>query len=55
MIALDSSVLIAYLEGRETIAAKAAGMVLGERQACAVEQRDQREAVFGAVHAKPSR
>jgi len=34
MIALDSSALIAYLEGRETIAANAAGLVLGERQAC---------------------
>lgn len=34
MIALDSSALIAYLEGRETMAANAAGMVLGERQAC---------------------
>ena len=34
MIALDSSALIAYLEGRETLAASAAGMVLGERQAC---------------------
>lgn len=34
MIALDSSALIAYLEGRETMAATAAGMVLGERQAC---------------------
>ena len=34
MIALDSSALIAYLEGRETIAARAVGMVLGERQAC---------------------
>ena len=34
MIALDSSALIAYLEGLETIAANAAGLVLGERQAC---------------------
>lgn len=34
MIALDSSAIIAYLEGRDTIAANAAGMVLGERQAC---------------------
>ena len=34
MIALDSSALIAYLEGRESRAANAAGIVLGERQAC---------------------
>lgn len=34
MIALDSSALIAYLEGRETTAATAAGLVLSERQAC---------------------
>lgn len=34
MIAIDSSALIAYLEGRETLAANAAGLVLGERQAC---------------------
>lgn len=34
MIALDSSALIAYLEGRETTAATAVGLVLGERQAC---------------------
>ena len=34
MIALDSSALIAYLEGRDTVAAQAAGLVLAERQAC---------------------
>jgi predicted nucleic acid-binding protein len=34
VIALDSSALIAFLEGRETIAATAAGMVLDEHQAC---------------------
>ncbi len=34
MIALDSSALIAYLEGRETLAANAVGLVLAERQAC---------------------
>ena len=34
MIALDSSALIAYLEGRESAAAAAAGMVLDNHQAC---------------------
>lgn len=34
MIALDSSALIAYLQGDDTPAAAAAGMVLAERQAC---------------------
>ena len=34
MIALDSSALIAYLEGRATTAATATGLVLDERQAC---------------------
>ena len=34
MIALDSSALFAYLEGRGTAPAVAVGMVLGERQAC---------------------
>lgn len=34
MIALDSSALIAYLQGDATPAAEAARMVLAERQAC---------------------
>lgn len=34
MIALDSSALIAHLEGRDTVVAAAAGLVLAERQAC---------------------
>ncbi len=34
MIALDSSALIAHLEGRDTVVATAAGLVLAERQAC---------------------
>lgn len=34
MIALDSSALIAYLEGRDSAAATAAGMVLDNHQAC---------------------
>lgn len=34
MIALDTSALIAHLEGRDTVVATAAALVLGERQAC---------------------
>jgi len=34
VIALDSSALIAFLQGADTPAAAAAGMVLAERQAC---------------------
>ena len=34
MIALDSSALIAHLEGRDTVVAAAAALVLAERQAC---------------------
>jgi len=34
MIALDSSALIAHLEGRDTVVAAAASLVLAERQAC---------------------
>lgn len=34
MIALDTSALIAHLEGRDTVVAAAAGLVLAERQAC---------------------
>lgn len=34
MIALDTSALIAHLEGRDTIVAAAAALVLAERQAC---------------------
>jgi predicted nucleic acid-binding protein len=34
VIALDSSAIIAFLQGDDTAAAAAAGMVLGERQAC---------------------
>lgn len=34
MIALDTSALIAHLEGRDTVVAAAAALVLAERQAC---------------------
>jgi predicted nucleic acid-binding protein len=34
MIALDTSALIAHLEGRDTVVAAATALVLGERQAC---------------------
>ena len=34
MIALDTSALIAHLEGRKTVIAAAAALVLAERQAC---------------------